>query len=159
MRFDSAHTASLNLMLAECCRHVGAAGQRIDALQQVAAGDQVPVFARVELARAEAELGKLDQAIEMLVPLAERQPELRSGAGVAVDSKNESPTSRPAGLAASAAGADQAERVLTLSVEPLILLRVELLVAQDRIADAISLLKSARAKIRASCGTGSCSPD
>ena len=74
---DSRLTTQLNLMLAECYGRVGCVEQRLSTLRQVAEGEGTPDVARIELAQALGQSGKLHQAIATLLPLAERRPELR----------------------------------------------------------------------------------
>ena len=74
---DPQLTAQLDLMLAECYGRLGDDEQRLDALRRAAEGDQGPESARIELAQALARSGKLDQAVAILSPLADRKPELR----------------------------------------------------------------------------------
>jgi len=77
LKSDSGLTAPLNLMLADCYKRLGSDEQRLDALRQVAESEQSSESVRLELARALAQSGKLDQALAILSRLAERQPELK----------------------------------------------------------------------------------
>ena len=77
LRSDPQLTVQLNLMLAECYGRLGDEERRLDALRRAAEGDQGPEPARIELARALAQSGKLDQAVTTLLPLAVRKPEWR----------------------------------------------------------------------------------
>ena len=63
-------TLRINLMLAECHGRLGADEQRLEALRRAAQGDRGTELARLELVRALAESGRLDQAISTLSPLA-----------------------------------------------------------------------------------------
>jgi len=76
LKSDSALSSRLNLMLADCYKRLGSDEQQLDALRQAAEGENGPEMARLELARALARSGKLDEALEILLPLAARQPEL-----------------------------------------------------------------------------------
>src|SRR5208337_2381938 len=77
LNFDPPLVAQLNLMLAECYGRVGDEKRRLDALRLAAEGDRAPEFARIDLAGAMARSGKPDQALAILLPLADRRPELR----------------------------------------------------------------------------------
>ncbi|HKI17046.1 MAG TPA: tetratricopeptide repeat protein, partial [Isosphaeraceae bacterium] len=77
LKSDSGMTSQLNLMLADCYKRLGSGEQRLDALRQAAESEQGSGSARLELARALARSGKLDEALAILLPLAERQPESR----------------------------------------------------------------------------------
>ena len=64
----------LNLMLVECYSRVGSDEQRLNALRQAAEGDRALESTRIEFGRALARAGKLDEAVAVLSPLAERSP-------------------------------------------------------------------------------------
>ena len=81
--------APLNLMLAECYSRVGADEQRLDALRQAAEGDRALESTRIEFGQALARAGKLDQAVAVLLPLAEGKPELQARSRVQFDSKSD----------------------------------------------------------------------
>lgn len=66
--------APLNLMLAECYSHVGSDEQRLNALRQAADGDGALESTRIEFGRALARAGKLDEAVVVLLPLADASP-------------------------------------------------------------------------------------
>ena len=57
-------------MLAECHGRLGSDEQRLEVLQRAAEGEQGRTTARLELVRALAQSGQLDQAIETLSPMA-----------------------------------------------------------------------------------------
>jgi len=139
-------TVPLDLMLAECQGHLGSDEQRLAALRQAAEGDRAPESARIELVRALALSGQLDQATTTLLPLAERRPEwrldlvrllLQKAIRQPRDQRNWPEVERYL---------VEAEKALPRSVEPLVLLRADLLAAQDRLEEARSLLAAARAK-------------
>jgi cellulose synthase operon protein C len=136
----------LSLMLAECYRHVGTDEQRLNALKQAAEGDRAPDSARIEFARALVRAGKLDQAVIVLVPLAERKPELRLDL-VALGIQK---ASRPPQDAWTWQEVERqlraAEKALPDAVERLILLKVDVLAARDCLDDARAVLVSAQAK-------------
>ena len=138
--------APLNLMLAECYSHVGADEQRLDALRQAAEGDRALESARIEFGRALARAGKLDEAVAVLSPLAERKPELRLDlVSILIQKASRAPRD-PRTWQDVERHLREAEKALPQSVEPLTLLRVDMLAAQDRLEDARSLLASAQAK-------------
>ena len=143
---DPQLTVQLNLMLAECYGRVGDDEQRLDALRQAAEGDQGPESARIELAQALARSGKLDQAVTILLPLADAQARVAARSRASPDPEGESPAQGPAELAGSGAAPARGREGTPQAVEPLALLRVDMLAAQDRLEDARSLLSSAQAK-------------
>ncbi|MGP0065145.1 MAG: tetratricopeptide repeat protein [Isosphaeraceae bacterium] len=146
LRSDRRLTAQLNLMLAECYGRVGMDEQRMDALRQVADGDRGPEFARIEFAQALARSGKLDQAIGILLPMAERKPELRLDlVRLLIQRASRQPRDQRQWQEAEA-HLREAQRALPQALESLTLLRADLLAAQDRLEDARSLVSAARAK-------------
>ena len=64
-------------MLAECYTRLGWEEQRIDALRNAGEGPTGSEAARLALARSLAESSNLDEALAILLPLAEGKPELR----------------------------------------------------------------------------------
>jgi predicted Zn-dependent protease len=136
----------LNLMLAEGYRQIGDDEQRLDALQQAADGDRGHDSTRVQLAHELARMGKLDRALRILLPLADRKPEWRLDLARLVfqrairqpkDQRNWQEVERYV---------QQAEIACPQDVEPIVLLRVDVLVAQGRLEDARALLASMEAK-------------
>jgi cellulose synthase operon protein C len=137
----------LNLMLAECYRHVGSDEQRLNALRQAAAeGDRAPESVRIEFARALAQAGKLDQALIVLLPLAEHKPELRLDVVALLIQKASRLPRDPRNWQNVERQLRAAEKALTGAVEAITFLKVDMLVAQDRLDDARALLVSAQAK-------------
>jgi cellulose synthase operon protein C len=137
----------LNLMLAECYRHVGSDEQRLNALRQAAAeGDRAPESVRIEFARALAQAGKLDQALIVLLPLAEHKPELRLDVVALLIQKASRPPRDPLNWNDVERQLRAAEKALPGAVAELTFLKVDMLVAQDRLNDARELLLSAKAK-------------
>jgi len=143
---DPQLTGQLNLMLAECYSRTGEEEQRLDALRQAAEGDRGPESARIELVQALARSGKLDQAVTILLPMADRRPEwrldlvrllLQRATRQPRDQRNWPEVERYL---------REAEKALPQSVEPLTLLRLDLLAAQGRMDDARALLAAALAK-------------
>ena len=138
--------APLNLMLVECYSHVGADEQRLDALRQAAEGDRALESTRIEFGRALARAGKLDEAVAVLSPLAERKPEIRLDlVSILIQKASRAPRD-PRTWQDVERHLREAEKALPQSVEPLTLLKVDMLAARDRLEDARSLLASAQAK-------------
>ena len=136
----------LDLMLAECYGRAGDEEQRLEALRRAAEGGGGPESARVGLAQALARSGKLDQAAATLLPLVKQRPEWRLDLVRLLlqwtirqprDRRNWPEVER---------SLREAEKALPRSVEPLTLLRLDLLVAQDRLEDARGLLSAVLAK-------------
>jgi cellulose synthase operon protein C len=136
----------LNLMLAECYRHMGSDEQRLSALRQAADGDRSPESARIEFARALAKAGKLDQAVTILTPLVEGKPDLRLDLVSLLVRKASRPPSDSRKWQDVERHLRAAEKALPDAVEQLTFLKVDMLVAQDRLDDARALLASAQAK-------------
>jgi cellulose synthase operon protein C len=143
---DPQLTGQLNLMLAECYSRTGDEEQRLDALRQAAEGDRGPESARIELVQALARSGKLEQAVTILLPIADRRPEwrldlvrllLQRAIRQPRDQRNWPEVEQYL---------REAEKALPQSVEPLTLLRLDLLAAQGRMDDARTLLAAALAK-------------
>ncbi len=133
-------------MLAECYGRVGDEEQRLDALRQAAEGDRGPESARLELAQALVRSGKLDQAVTILLPVADRRPEwrldlvrllLQRTIRQPEDQRNWPEVER---------SLREAEKALPRSVESLTLLRLDMLAARDRLEEARALLSAVLAK-------------
>jgi len=148
LKADPQLTAQLNLMLAECYSRVGSVEQRLDALRQAAAGGRAPEAARIEFAQALARSGKLDQALAILLPLADRKPELRLDLVRLLIRKTSRQRSDQRNWPEVDRQLRDAAKALPQSVhvEALTLLRADLLTAQGRLDDARSLLSAAQAK-------------
>ena len=123
---------------------------------------RAPESARIELARALGRLGKLDQAIAILLPLAERKPELRLDLVRLLIQKTSRQPRDQRSWPEVERHLREAEKALPQAVESLDLLRVDLLAAQDRLEEARSLLSSAQAKeprnLRVSARAGPAGP-
>ena len=136
----------LNLMLAECYSQVGSDEQRMDALRQSAEGDWAPQSTRIEFGQALARSGKLDQALTTLIPLAGSKPELRLDlVRLSIQKTIRQPRDQQNWQEVERS-LREAEKTLPQAVEPLTLLRVDMLAARDRLEDARSLLAAAQAK-------------
>ncbi|MGA7499844.1 MAG: tetratricopeptide repeat protein [Isosphaeraceae bacterium] len=143
---DTMITPRINLMLAECYGRVGAEEHRLDALRQLVESDRAPDSARVELARSLARSDKLDQSIAMLLPIVERKPELRLDLVRLLIQKTSRQPRDQRNWQEAEHSLVQAEQALPREIEKLVILRVDLLLAQDRLANALSVLSSAQAK-------------
>ena len=143
---DTMITPRINLMLAECYGRVGAEEHRLDALRQLVESDRAPDSARVELARSLARSDRLDQSIAMLLPIVERNPELRLDLVRLLIQKTSRQPRDQRNWQEVEHALVQAEKALPRESEKLVLLRVDLLLAQDRLANALSVLSSAQAK-------------
>jgi tetratricopeptide (TPR) repeat protein len=143
---DTMITPRINLVLAECYGRVGAEEHRLDALRQLVESDRAPDSARVELARSLVRSDKLDQSIGMLLPIVERKPELRLDlVRLLIQKTSRQPRDQRNWQEAEHALV-QAEKALPREIEQFVILRVDLLLAQDRLANALSVLSSAQAK-------------
>jgi tetratricopeptide (TPR) repeat protein len=136
----------LDLMLAECYSRIGNEEQRLDALRQAAEGDRGPESARREFAQGLVRAGKLDQAVTILLPLADRRPEwrldlvrllIRRAIRQPRDQRNWPEVERHL---------REAEMDRRQAVESLTLLRLDLLAAQGGLKEAGALLDSALKK-------------
>ena len=133
-------------MLFECYGRVGSDEKRLDALRRFAEGDQSPESARIELAQTLARQGKFDQALTTLVPVVVRRPErwldfanilLQRAIHQSKERRNWQEIEQTL---------KKAEKALPHAVEPVVLMRVDMLAAQDRLDDARSLLSTALSK-------------
>jgi cellulose synthase operon protein C len=143
---DTRLTVKLDLMLAECYEHVGASDQRLSALRAAADCADAPEFARVEYARALADSGKLDTAVETIERCADRNPALRLDAlrfRVQQAIRGPKELQNWHGLETQLL---DAEKSVPGSAEPLVILRCEAIAAQGRIDEARTQLAAALAK-------------
>jgi cellulose synthase operon protein C len=140
------HAATLDVMLAECYRHVGDDEQRLDALRQAAERSKTPDSARAEFSQALARSGQMDEAITVLRPIADHRPEWRLDlVDLLLKRAVRQPKDRRNWPEVEQA-LKEAEQALPDSVESLTLLRVKLLTAQGRLDDARSFLSPILAK-------------
>jgi len=143
---DTMITPTINLMLAECYGRVGADEHRLDVLRRLVESDRAPDSAGVELARSLARSDKLDQSIAMLLPIVQRKPELRLDlVRLLIQKTSRQPRDQRNWQEAEHALV-QAEKALPREIEKLVILRVDLLLAQGCLANALSVLSSAQAK-------------
>ena len=132
--------------MAECYGRVGAEEHRLDALRLLVESDRAPDSARVELARSLTRSDKLDQSIAMLLPIVERKPELRLDLVRLLIQKTSRQPRDQRNWQEVERALVQAEKALPRETEKLVLVRVDLLLAQNRLANALSVLSSAQAK-------------
>ena len=133
-------------MLAECYGRLGDAEQRLGCPPAAAAGGEGSESARIELARALSRSGKLDQALAILLPLAEHRPELRLDiARLAIQKTLRQPRHKRDWREAEQALL-QAEKARPQDVEILTSLRLDMLTARNRPDEAAALLASTQAK-------------
>ncbi len=133
-------------MLVECYGRVGAEEQRLRALRDVAENRLAGESTRVEYARSLARAGKLDDAIAVLIPLAERQAEVKVDLLEALVQKASRIPGDPAAWREVERQLGLAEKALPGSIERLTLLRADMLVARKRMDEAQKLLTEAEAK-------------
>ena len=105
-----------------------------------------PTLRAVELARSLARSDKLDQSIALLLPIVQRMPELRLELVRLLIQKTSRQPREQRNWQDVEHALTQAEKALPRETEPLMLLRVDLLLAQDRLANAMAVLSAARAK-------------
>ena len=132
--------------MAECYGRVGAEEHRLDALRLLVESDRAPDSAHVELARSLARSDKLDQSIAMLLPIVERKPELRLDLVHLLIQKTSRQPRDQRNWQEVERALVQAEKALPRETEKLVLVRVDLLLAQNRLTNALSVLSSAQAK-------------
>ena len=136
----------LDLMLAECYRRLGHEEQRLDALRRAAEGDQGPDSTRVELAHALFRSGKIDEAVTILQPMAERNAEWRLDLVRLLLQKAIRQPRDQRNWQAVDRSLQQAEKALPQASTSVALLRLDMLAAQGRLDEARSLLSSVQAK-------------
>ena len=153
MKADPGMSMQLYLMLADCYTALGWEEKRLDALRNAGespaaseAARAASEAARLALARASAQSGKVDQALAILVPLADGKPELRLDLVRLLIQKTIRQPRNQQNWQEVERYLREAEKALPQAVEPLTLLRVDMLTARDRLEDARSLLAAAQAK-------------
>lgn len=138
----------INLMIAECHGRLGSDDDRLEALRRAAEGKEGAETARLELVRALEQSGRLDQAIATLSPMAigGTNPAwrldlvrllLRKAIRQPRDRRNWPEIERRL---------DEAEKALSSTSEPVVLLRLDVLAAQNRLDEARTLLSRSLAR-------------
>ncbi len=138
----------INLMIAECHGQIGSDEQRLEALRRAAEGKEGAESARLELVWALEQSGRLDQAIEALSPLAIGGTNpgwridlvrllLRKAIRQPRESRNWPEIERRL---------DEAEKAASATSEPVVLLRLDVLAAQDQFDEARTLLSKSLAR-------------
>ena len=74
---DPQISTQINLLMAECYANLGQPEKRLAALRRASEGGLGSEPARLMLAQALVESGQFDQALSILIPLADSRPELR----------------------------------------------------------------------------------
>ena len=138
--------AVVDLLLVECYGHMGSDEQRLEALGRVAEGQQSPESARIEFVQALARSGKLDRAVNALLPLVRHKPELRLELARLLLQRTIRQPKERRNWQEVEQSLKESEKALPQAVEPIVLMRLDLLAAQDRLDDARSLLSTSLAK-------------
>jgi tetratricopeptide (TPR) repeat protein len=141
-------TLRINLMLADCHGRLGSDEDRLDALRHAAEEKLGSETARLELVRALAQSGRLDQAIETITPLAVAGTDRRwrlDHVRLLVQKAVRQPRDRR-DWAEIERQLGQAEKAMGGASEPVVLLRLDVLAAQDRLDEARALLTRSREK-------------
>jgi predicted Zn-dependent protease len=146
LQSDRQLTSQLDLMLAECHGRLGDEEQRLDALRLAAEGNSGLETAQIALAQSLVRIGKLDQAVTVLMPLTARKPEWRLDlVRLSIQKTIRQPRNRRNWQEVEQQ-LRAAEKALPRSGEAVLLLRLDLLAAQGRLDEAQSLVSSALAK-------------
>jgi tetratricopeptide (TPR) repeat protein len=150
---DPSMMARLNWMLAQCYGRLGVNEQRLAALEQVTGDETTGVAAGLARADALARSGKLDEAmkiqsqvVERLRQLVERLPELRLDLVRLLIEKALRQPSEQRDWREAERQLEQAEEALPGQRQELTVLRADLLLAQGRPDEAVSLVETARTK-------------
>ncbi|WP_165229447.1 tetratricopeptide repeat protein [Aquisphaera insulae] len=143
LKEDPAVMEQLHLMLAQCYRQVGRDDEQLQALQQASEAGGASDAARQNLAQALVRSGKVDQALAVLRPLADRRPDLQAEVvRLLIQQTLRQPRDRRDWTAAEAA-MQQAEKARPAAIEANTLLRADLLLAEGKPDEASSRLTSA----------------
>ena len=133
--------ARIDLMLADCHGRLGEDEQRLEALRRVAEGTVGSDSAGLALAQALVRSGKLDQAVTVFLPLAARRPEWRLDlVRLLIQRTIRQPRDQQDWLEVERQ-LSEAERAPAQAAEPLVLLRLDMLAARNRLEEARDLLK------------------
>jgi len=140
---------SVNLMIAECCQHLGLVDQQRAALMRAAALDLTSVDVLSSLAELEMASGQLEEAIEdyrLVLRLKDAPPGAHLALARAVLAKNLSLPKAERDWHAVEAAINDAEKLLP-NAPPVVILRAELLAARDKPRDAAILLVDLRKQL------------
>jgi tetratricopeptide (TPR) repeat protein len=149
LKSDAQISTNLNLMLADCYSHLHYEEQHLAALRQAVEGAGAPEEARLELAARlsqSGQLGDLEDALAILILLADRRPDLSLDIARLSIRKTLRQPSNQRNWREAERWMQAAEKVPGQPAEPLDLLRAELLEAQEKWGDARALLTLAQSK-------------
>ncbi|MHB1556389.1 MAG: tetratricopeptide repeat protein [Isosphaeraceae bacterium] len=138
----------INRMIAECHGRLGSDEERLEALRLASAGKEGAESARLELVRVLAQSGRLDQAIVALSPLAigGTNPEWRIDlVRLLLQKAIRQPRNRR-DWPEIERRLKEAEKALSATSEPVVLLRLDVLTAQNRFEEARALLSDSQAR-------------
>ncbi len=138
-------TLRINLMLAECHGRLGSEEQQLVALHRAADGKQGAEMARLEMVRLLAHSGRFDQAISFLAPMAiaGSNPEWRLELVRLLLQKTVRQPRDRRDWPEVEQRLIEVKRAWPQDTEPVVLLRVDVLAAQDRPGEARTLLARA----------------
>jgi tetratricopeptide (TPR) repeat protein len=140
---DRQITAEINLFLAECYGRLGAEEMRIDALERASAGQKSTTLIGPALAQAMEKSGRIDDASKLHATLADTRPESRLDLIRLSIQKNLRLPSDQRHWQALEQRLLDVGKAMPSSAETVILLRVEILAAQNRSAEALKILENA----------------
>jgi cellulose synthase operon protein C len=146
MKADQRISMQLNLMLAECYTGLGWEEKRLEALRNAGESPAGSEVARLALAGASAQSGKVDKALAILVPLVDGKPELKLDLVRLLIQKTIRQPGHQRNWQEVERYLSEAEKSLPQAIEPLTLLRLDMLAARGRLENARSLLAAAQAK-------------
>lgn len=137
----------LDLMLAECHARLGSDEQRLEALRRAAGRDQGSELARIELVQVLAQSGRVDEAISILSPLAltDRNSQWRLDLARLLFQKTIRQPQGRRNWPEVERYLREAERAMP-DAESIVLLRLDVLIAQDRLTEARTVLTQSLAK-------------
>src|SRR5271157_311914 len=146
MKADPTITTQLYLMLAECYTGLGWEEKRLAALRNAGEGPTGSAAARLALARSLTESGKVDEALSILVLLADGKPELRFEiARLSIQKTLRQPVDQR-NWAEVEKRLNEAEKTRPEDKEVATMLRADMLTGKGQIAGARSLLGTAKAR-------------
>ena len=146
LKADPRISMQLNLMLAECSTGLGWEEKRLAALRSAGEGPIGSEAARLALARSLTGSGKVDEALAILVPLADGKPELRFEIARLWIQKTLRQPVNQRNWAVVEKRLSEAEKARPEDKEVATLLRVDMLTGKSQMAEARSLLGTAQAR-------------
>lgn len=140
---DRQISSEINLYLAECYRRLGTEEMRIDALERASANRNTTTLFGPELAQAMEKSGRIDEAVKLHTTLVDSRPESRLDLiRLSIQKNLRLPSDQRHWQ-------DLEQRLLEVgksipsATETVTLLRVEMLVAQGRLPEALTILENA----------------